>query len=179
MSMMVIHNIYIINGEGLCPLNLKLGSIEANSDLVAGIFAATQKLWEEITGETPKIISFKDMNAYIKSFSIEKKGWYLILVTDKEKMMLVEKVQDYILKIVEENNELFKNFFADTTDITSTMSELITNKLSQISCPHAKKKSIEDVCEIDYKPIVGLNCNIVSMSSCQTKIRDYQTKNLS
>lgn len=175
--MMVIHNIYIINGEGLCPLSLKLGSIEANSDLVAGIFAATQKLWEEITGETPKIISFQDVNAYIKSFTIEKKGWYLILVTDKEKLELVEKIQDCLLKIVEENKELFDNFIADTTDITTIVGDLLTNKLSQIPCPHASKRLIEQVCEIDGEPLEGLNCNLVSMTICQTRIRDYQKKN--
>ena len=179
MSTMVIHNIYLIKNDGLCPLSLKLGSIETDPHLIAGVFAASQKLWEEITGEAPKIISFQDMSAHIKSFPIEKSGWYLVLVTDMEKQELVERVQNCILKIVEENKELFEKFFGDTTDITTIVGDLIINKLSQISCPYTGKKQIEPVCEIDGEPLEGLNCNLVSMAICQTKIRDYQKNNLS
>jgi hypothetical protein len=179
MKTMVIHNIYIIDNDGLCPLSLKLGSIETDPDLIAGIFAASQKLWKEVTGEVPKTISFQNMNAYIKSFSTMKKSWYLILVTDAEKPELVQKIEDTILKVVEENKELFEKFFADTTDINTIVSDLILTKLTQMPCPYMTKKLLKQVCEIDDTQLEGLNCNIISMEICSKKIQDYQKKNSS
>jgi hypothetical protein len=179
MKTMVLHNIYIIDSDGLCPLNLKIGSIEVDPDLVAGVFAASQKLWEHITGEVPEHISFRNMNAYIKSFSTMKKNWYLILVTDAEKPELVEKVEDTILKVVEENKAFFEKFFVDTTDINVIVGNLIINKLAQISCPYMSKRLRKDVCEIDGMPLKGFNCNLVSMEMCDRKIRNYKKKNSS
>nr|MDO8082591.1 hypothetical protein [Candidatus Freyarchaeota archaeon] len=176
---MVIHNIYIINNNGLCPLSLKLGSIEADPDLIAGIFTASQMFWKEVTGEAPKSISFQNMNAYIKPFSTEEKEWYLILVTDAEKPGLVEEVQDCILKIVGETKELFEKFFADPNDINRIVGDLIIDELSRIPCPYISKKLLKHICECDGESVEGLDCNLVSMALCKTKIRDYQKKNSS
>ncbi|WXG39738.1 MAG: hypothetical protein WED07_02720 [Candidatus Freyarchaeum deiterrae] len=175
---MVLHNIYIINDDGICPLSLKLGSIEADPDLVAGIFSATQTFWKEVTGEAPQTISFQDMNAYIKSFSIKKKGWYLLLITDAEKPGLVEKAQDSILRVIKDNRSLFEIFDADPSDINGTVGDSIISELSQIPCPHLSKELQELSCEIDGEQAGNFDCNLVSMAKCKTKIRDYQKKNL-
>ncbi|MGQ9721466.1 MAG: hypothetical protein ACUVXA_09125 [Candidatus Jordarchaeum sp.] len=176
---MIIHNIYIINSEGICPLSLTLGSIDADPELVAGIFTASQKFWSEVTGETPQSISFKNMNAYIKPFSTGEKDWYLILISEAEKPELVKKVEDCILKIVEQNKKLFEKFFADTTDINNIVGELIIDEIAQIPCPHIRKGLLKTVCEIDNKPIEERYCNFVSMATCKTKIREYSKQDSS
>jgi hypothetical protein len=174
---MIIHNIYVINVDGICPLSIKISSIETDPELVAGLFTASQKLWEHITGEVPKYISFKDMNAYIKPFSTGKKNWYLVLITEAEKLEVVEKVEDTILKIVEENKERFEKFYVNTIDTNKIVGDLIIDELAQIPCPHMSKKLLKHVCEIDGEQVEGLNCNLVSMAMCKTKIRDYYKKN--
>nr|MDO8082593.1 hypothetical protein [Candidatus Freyarchaeota archaeon] len=174
---MIIHNIYIINNDGLCPLSIRISSIDADPELVAGIFTASQKLWEEITGEAPKYISFQDMNAYIKPFSTGEKDWYLILITEAEKPELVEKIEDCILKVVGEKGELFEKFYAEPKDIDMIVGDLIIDKLAQTPCPHVSKRLLKHVCECDGEPVENLNCNLVSVAMCKTKIRDYQKKN--
>lgn len=176
---LIIHNIYIINSDGICPLDLTLGSIEADPELVAGIFTASQKFWGEITGEAPQSISFQNMNAYIKPFSTGGKDWYLILISEAERPELVKKVEDCVLAIVEENRELFEKFFADTTDINTIVGELIIDQLAQIPCPHIHKGLLKHVCEIDGEPIEDRYCNFVSMATCKTKIREYHKKDSS
>lgn len=174
---MVIHNIYIINSNGLCPISVKLGSIEADPDLVSGVFAASQMFWKEVTGEAPRHISLKDMNVYIKPFTIKKSDWYLVLVTDAEKPELVGKVEDSIMNIVEKNKELFPKFFVDSEDINTTVGDSIINELSKMPCPYMGKRLLKQVCECDGEQLKGLDCNLVSMVKCKTKIRDYQKKN--
>jgi hypothetical protein len=176
---MILHNIYIINNDGLCPLSLKLGSIETNPNLIAGAFAASQNLWEQIAGEAPKIISFQDMKAYIRPFSTGEKDWYLILVIEGEDQELMKEVEDRVLNVVEENKELFENFVANTTNINTIVGGLILNELAQIPCPHMSKKLLKQFCEIDSKSLKNFNCNLVSMAMCSTKIRDHQKKNSS
>jgi hypothetical protein len=173
---MIIHNIYVINVDGICPLSIKISSIEMDPELVAGLFTASQKLWEHVTGEVPKYISFKDMNAYIRPFSTGKKSWYLVLITEAEKLEVVEKVEDTILNIVEENKERFEKFYVNTEDINETIGDLIIDELAQIACPHLSKRLLKNVCEFDGKSVEGLNCNLVSMAMCKTKIRDYYKK---
>jgi hypothetical protein len=170
---LIIHNIYIINSEGICPVSLTLGSIEADPDLIAGIFTASQKFWGEVTGETPQSISFKNMNAYIKPFSTGEKDWYLILISEAEKPELLKKVEDIIFKIIEEKKELFEKFFADTTDINNIVGGAIIEALTLIPCPHISKSLFKNVCEIDGKQIEPKYCNCVSMATCKTKIREY------
>jgi hypothetical protein len=176
-SAMVLQNIYIINSGGLCPLSLKIGSIEMDPDLVAGVFAASQSLWERIAGKAPKIISFQDMNAYIKPFSTGEKDWYLILVSEEETPELMKKVEDVVLKVVEENKELFENFAANTVDINTIVGGLIINELAQIPCPHMSKRRLKQICEIDGKQLKNFNCNLVSIAMCNTKISNPQKKN--
>jgi hypothetical protein len=176
---MVLHNIYIINSDGLCPLSLKIGSIEADPDLVAGIFTASQTFWKQVTGEMPKMISFQNMNAYIKSFTINKKGWYLVLITDAEKQELVKEFEDRIMKVVRENKVMFEKFLSDPRDINRTVGDLIIYELAQIPCPHISKKLVKPVCGIDDTPLEGLDCNCVSMALCKAKIRDYYKNNSS
>jgi len=176
---LIIHNIYIINSDGICPLEVTLGSIKADPELVAGVFTASQKFWGEVTGEAPKSISFQNMSAYIKPFSTGEKNWYLILISEAEKPELVKKVEDCVMKIVEENKELFEKFFADTTDINTIVGDSIINELTQIPCPHIGKSLLKHVCEIDGTPVEESNCNFVSMATCKTKIREHHKKDSS
>ncbi len=179
MEHLIIHNIYIINSDGICPLSLTLGSIEADPDLVAGIISASQKFWGEITGEAPKSISFQNMNAYIKPFSTGEKDWYLVLIFEAENPELVKKIEDCILKIVEENKELFENFFADTTDIGNIIGKYIVVELAQTPCPYIHKGLLKTVCDIDGKPVEERHCNLVSMATCKEKVREHHKKNSS
>ncbi len=176
---MIIHNIYITTNEGICPMSIKMGSIEADPNLVSGIFIASMKFWEEITGETPQSISFENMNAYIKPFSTGEKDWYLVLVSEAEKPELVKKVEDHILKVVEENKELFEKFFADTKDINTIVGDLIIDELAQIPCPHIGKDMLKHVCKFDGERVEDRYCNLISMAMCKTKIRDNHKKNSS
>ncbi|WXG39890.1 MAG: hypothetical protein WED07_03535 [Candidatus Freyarchaeum deiterrae] len=176
---MIIHNIYIINSDGICPLDLTLGSVKVDPELVAGIFSASQKFWGEVTGETPKSISFQNMNAYIKPFSTGEKNWYLILISEAEEPGLVKKVEDCVLKVVEENNGLFEKFFADTTAISTTVGDSIINELKKIPCPNITKRMLKQVCEIDGKPVKETSCNLFSMARCKTKIKNYDKKDSS
>jgi hypothetical protein len=174
-----MHNIYIINSEGICPLSLTLGSVKTDPELVAGIFSASQKFWGEVTGESPKLISFQNMNAYIKPFSTGEKDWYLILIFEAENPELVKKVEDCVSKVVDENKGLFEEFFADTKDINAVVGKAIIKELRQISCPHLGKSLFKHVCEIDGKSVEGRECNLVSMSTCKTKIRKYHKEDSS
>jgi hypothetical protein len=173
----MIHNIYIINNDGLCALSIKLGSIEVDPDLVAGGFTASQTFWKTVTGEAPQSFTLKDMNVYIKSFSTKEKGWHLVLVTDAETPKIVEEVENTILSAVEEHKELFEKFFANPTDISTTVGDSIMNKLKKIPCPHINQKLLKQVCECSGEQVESLDCNLVSMASCKAKIKDHQEKN--
>ena len=176
---LIIHNIYIINSDGICTLDLTLGSVKADPELVAGVFTASQKFWGEITGEAPKSISFQNMNVHIKPFSTGEKNWYFVLISEAEKPDLVKKIEDCVLKIVEDKKELFEKFFADTTDINTIVGGSIIEELTKIPCPHLSKRLLKHVCEIDGTPVEGNSCNFVSMATCKFKIREHHKEDSS
>jgi len=176
---LIIHNIYIINSDGICPLSLTMGSIEADPELVAGIFSASQKFWGEVTGEAPKSISFQNMNAYIKPFSTGEKDWYLILISEAETPDLVKMVEDCVMRVVESHRDMFERFFADTSEIDTIVGDAIIDELAQVPCPHIKKGLFRQVCEIDGSHVEENYCNLVSAATCKTKIREYHKKDAS
>lgn len=176
---LIIHNVYIINSDGICPLSLTLGSIKADPELVAGVFTASQKFWGEVTGEAPKTISFQNMNAHIKPFSTGEKNWYLVLMSEADKPELLKLVEECILKVIEGNRELFEKFFADTTDINTIVGGSIINELMKIPCPYMSKKLLKHVCVIDNISVEETSCNLVSMTTCKTKIREHQERDSS
>lgn len=69
-----------------------------------------------------------------------------------------------------------KSFFADTTDISTIAGDSILNELKKIPCPNITKRMLKQVCEIDGKPVEKNSCNLVSIATCKTKIRNYDKK---
>jgi len=173
---LIIHNIYVINHEGLCPLSITLGSIEADPEMVAGVLSASQKFWGEITGEIPEFISFQSMRAYLKSFSTGSQNWYLVIITEFENAETMEKVENALLNVIDQHKTLFEEFVADTTEIKKRVTKEMIRALSRIPCPYVTKKLFRHVCGIDNLLVEGASCNMVSVNNCKDKIKEHSRK---
>ncbi|MGQ9721467.1 MAG: hypothetical protein ACUVXA_09130 [Candidatus Jordarchaeum sp.] len=176
---MIIHNIYIINSEGICPLSIKLGSIDTDPEMVAGIFAASQKFWEYITGEEPQSIIFQNTKAHLKQFTTGQRTWYLVILLELENPELLKTVEKSILEVVIDNKMLFEKFIADTTEISVTIQNQIIEKLQSIPCPYLQRKIFTPICIVNSDKFQIFDCNIVTTSICQERIKEelkYQPK---
>jgi hypothetical protein len=56
----MIHNIYILQREGLCVLHRKYGSLEADEDLVSGFLSALSSFGKNISGKEVESVIFGD-----------------------------------------------------------------------------------------------------------------------
>ncbi|WXG40198.1 MAG: hypothetical protein WED07_05145 [Candidatus Freyarchaeum deiterrae] len=56
----MIHNIYILQREGLCVLHRKYGSLEADEDLVSGFLSAMTSFGKNISGKEVESVIFGD-----------------------------------------------------------------------------------------------------------------------
>lgn len=56
----MIHNIYILQRNGLCILHRKYGSLEADEDLVSGFLSALSNFGKNISGKEVESVIFSD-----------------------------------------------------------------------------------------------------------------------
>jgi hypothetical protein len=56
----MIHNIYILQRDGLCVLHRKYGSLEADEDLVSGFLSALSSFGKNISGKEVESVIFDD-----------------------------------------------------------------------------------------------------------------------
>ncbi len=179
MNILIIHNIYIINPDGICPLSVKLGSIEADPEIVGGVLSASQKFWEYITGEEPQSINFQNLKAHLKQFTTGEKTWYLVIVLELENPELLKTIEKSILEVVLDNKELFEKFIADRSEISVTIQSQIIEKLHNIPCPYLQRKILEPICLVNSEKFETDNCTIVATAACKEKIKElkYKSKN--
>jgi hypothetical protein len=56
----MIHNIYILQRDGMCVLHRKYGSLEADEDLVSGFLSALTSFGKTISGKEVESVNFGD-----------------------------------------------------------------------------------------------------------------------
>lgn len=168
---MIIHNIYIISSEGICTLSIKLGSIDTDPQIIAGVFAASQKFWAHLTGEDPQSINFHNLKAHLKQFSTGEKNWYLVIILEFENPQILRIVEKSILEVVMKNKEIFEKFVADTNEISVDVKNQILEKLRKIHCPYLQTRIFKNFCKLKINRFEKNNCNMVSMSDCKEKIK--------
>ncbi|MFB0562867.1 MAG: hypothetical protein ACETWM_16840 [Candidatus Lokiarchaeia archaeon] len=175
---MIIHNIYIINSDGICPLSIKLCSIDADPEIVAGVLSASQKFWEYITGEEPQSITFQNLKAHLKQFTTGEKIWYLVLILELENPELLKRVEKSILEVVMNNKEVFEKFIADTSEISINVQNQIVEKLHCIPCPYLERKIFRPICLVNSEKVGMQHCTIIAASACKEKIKEkvYKSK---
>ena len=169
---MIIHNIYIISSEGICPLSIKLGSIDTDPQIIAGVFAASQKFWAHLTGEDPQSINFHNLKAHLRQFSTGEKNWYLVIILEFENPQLLRTVEKSILEVVMKNKEIFEKFVADTNEISVNVKNQILERLRKIRCPYLQVKIFKHFCKLKINRLEKNNCNIIAISDCKEKIKE-------
>ena len=169
---MILHNIYVIHSDGICPLSIRLGSIDAEPEMVAGVFTASQKFWKHLTGEEPRYINFQNLKAHVRRFTTGEKTWYLLVIFEVENPKLLQTIEETIIQTVMNNRNLFEKFVADTNEISTSVQQQIIEKLRSIPCPYMHRKVFEFTCQVNSNKFKTKRCNIIDTLACKDKIKE-------
>nr|MDO8079955.1 hypothetical protein [Candidatus Freyarchaeota archaeon] len=91
----MIHNIYILQRDGMCVLHRKYGSLEADEDLVSGFLSALTSFGKTISGKDVESVILGDK----KFVSIPSEHLIFVSYCDKEdevRNMLANIREDFI-----------------------------------------------------------------------------------
>lgn len=88
----MIHNIYILQRDGMCVLHRKYGSLEADEDLVSGFLSALTSFGKSISGKEVESVNFGDK----KFVTVPSENLLFVSYCDKE-----DEVRNMLVNIKE------------------------------------------------------------------------------
>ncbi|MHA1607230.1 MAG: hypothetical protein ACTSWP_06790 [Candidatus Freyarchaeota archaeon] len=136
--MPMLRELLIINVDGVCAVSVSPDGVGVDSQLMAGVIAAIQRFWAEVTGEVPTTITLESSEIAIKRFTTGKRDWFLVLIMDPEGKSSIPSVENAVLSVVSKWKTFFEEFNGELSAINKLKKEFVM-ALSKIPCPRMNK----------------------------------------